>query len=161
MRSIEHTTLLNRTREQFEEQGYAVFSEDTNKFKVTSKSGRVTIGGTPDLIAIGDRPLIVEVKSGKEQDYHKAQLLMYMHYVPLASNLPYRDLTFDGVLVYNNKIEHVPATDLNDFRPHLKELLGYVVREKPATKIPSWKNCRFCKLTSEDCPEKIEEEPLD
>lgn len=149
-----HAALLKQTREEFEARGYCVTVEGENKFSITSRTG-ATLRGVPDLIAVSERPVIVEVKSGKHQPFDRMQLLLYMHAVPRADNLNYEGMTFEGLLVYPDKVEVVPPAELEDFRPRLKELLKRVLSGSPARKEPSERNCRFCKLTTADCPEKI------
>jgi hypothetical protein len=149
-----HAGLVEQTREEFKARGYYVTVEDENKFYVTSRTG-ATLCGVPDLIAVSERPVIAEVKSGKRWPFDRMQLLLYMHAVPRASNLNYEGVTFDGLLVYPDKVETVSPSELEEFRPRLKELLKRVLAGKPAEKVPSEKNCRFCKLTVADCPQKI------
>ena len=149
-----HAALLEQTREEFEARGYSVTSEDVNRFVLTGRTG-IKLSGIPDLIAISERPVIVEVKSGKRRPSHRMQLLTYMHAVPRAQNLNYDDMRFDGLLTYPDGAEFVSADELDDFRVKLHSLLKRVVSNQPAAKVPSRRNCRFCKLTTADCKEKV------
>lgn len=149
-----HAALLKQTREEFEARGYCVSIEGENKFYLKSRTG-ATLCGVPDLIAISERPVIAEIKSGKRWPFDRMQLLLYMHSVPRAQNLNYEGVAFDDLLVYPDRVEPVSPAELEEFRPRLKELLRRVLADEPAEKMPSEKNCKYCKLTAADCPEKV------
>ena len=103
--------LLKQIREEFEARGYYVGIELENKFYLTSRAG-ATLCGVPDLMALSERPVVAEIKSGKQWPFDRMQLLLYMHSVPRAQNLNYEGVTFDGLLVYPDKVETVHRVSL-------------------------------------------------
>src|SRR5262245_1346395 len=49
---MNHTALLQRTKERFRKQEYAIYTENQNKFSLPGKTA--ILSGKPDLICIGD-----------------------------------------------------------------------------------------------------------
>jgi hypothetical protein len=64
----------------------------------------------------------------------------------------------EGELYYTKTGQTVPlgeeAAD-KDFLRNLNELISRLVAAEPAIKVPG-KNCRYCKITSRDCAERVE-----
>ncbi len=156
---IDHAGLLSQTRARLLADGYDVLSESETEFSVTGSRTRSKLKGQPDLIVLGDRPVICEVKAAKPSHSHRAQLLLYMYGVPRADDRRFSGMKFDGLLVYPDHMVEVSSKELDPFVPHLLSLLGRIVSDAPAAKVSSWRECRFCKLTSEDCVERVNEEP--
>ena len=160
--STRHEALLRQTIPELEAEGNVVTVEDENKFMLRGKSGAV-VQGKPDLISIGRRGVIHDIKTGKRKDSHRQQMLLYMHSVPRAEDSPHPRVQFDGRLVYSDGSVEIPASELTDeFRDSLRELTRRIVSPTPARRVASAGECRFCDLTSEDCPERMEwKEPED
>lgn len=162
---IDHTDLLSQTRERLQRDGYEVLSEDENTFVLSGRSG-AKIKGKPDLIVIGEKPVICDIKTGKPRHSHRVQVLLYMYAVPRADDRRYRGMHFDGLIVYGDHIEEVSRLELDAFKPRLQSMLERVLSSTPAAKVPSWRECKFCKLTKEDCHDRVEsqqaeEEPVE
>ena len=84
-----------------------------------------------------------------------AQVKLYMWGVPLVAGR-HSGVLFDGKVVYNDHEVHIPATSLD--RTFIEALSGLVARaagEQPALKVPSSRECGWCKITAEDCPERV------
>lgn len=157
---LDHTDLLSRTRANLQADGLSVLSEGENTFVLTGRSG-ARIKGKPDLIVLGERPVICDIKTGKPRHSHRAQVLLYMYAVPRADDRRYRGMVFDGLIVYGDKIEEVPAYELEAFKPKLQALLERLLSGAPAAKVPTWEECRFCKLTKADCHDRVEAPQVD
>ena len=54
----------------------------------------------------------------------------------------------------------LPAEGVDeDFVASVKGLIGRLAAREPAVKAPSWAECRYCGITSVDCPERVEGPP--
>jgi hypothetical protein len=141
---MEHTPLLAKARAELGGLGYTVFSEDQNAFKLVGKSG-TTLGGKPDLIAVsGERGIVADVKTGRQYDYHLAQVALYMWAVPLYFK-PWANIKFEGRVIYKAQAEPVPASAVDDaFIAKLGGLVNRVAAEEEALRVPSARECRLC-----------------
>lgn len=152
---VEHTALVNRKRKDLESEGQPVRIEAQNKFTL---SGRVaTLIGQPDLITASDgKGIIIDIKTGYPCDADIAQVMIYMWAIPLA--LPfYKSIQFDGLVVYHDQEIPIPHSEIKgSFPSRLVELIQRVAAESPAIKVPSSAECRFCDLTKDSCPDRIE-----
>jgi hypothetical protein len=149
-----HTALLNKTRAELEAEGRAVFTENQNQFWMRGKAA--TISGKPDLIAIGENPVICDVKTGQPKAADSAQVMLYMYAVPLS--VPkYKGMKFDGVVAYGDSQIHIPASAVDEiFKANLISLIKRVISDEPARRIPSTSECGFCSITLGDCPDRLE-----
>ena len=103
---IRHTALLNEQKAEWQERDHEVRVEGQNSFQLTGETA--TLAGKPDLIVVrDDDALIIDVKTGREQPSHKAQLMIYMYALPRA--LPrYQDVRIAGEIVYPTRTVRVP-----------------------------------------------------
>jgi len=156
---MQHTDLLNRTRDQLEESGHKVFTEKQNSFSLKGKTG-ITLGGKPDLIAIKDSEgLIVDAKTGQPKDSDAVQVMIYMWAIPLA--LPrFKNVPFEGLIVYETYQVKVPSRAIDrSFQKRLGDLIKRIGGDEPCRKIPSGMECQFCQIAASECPERILEMP--
>ena len=154
---MDHTALVGEARESREKLGYEVFTEEQNFF--TLKGTTATLAGKPDLIAVkGNDLVIVDAKTGKPSPHHSVQVLTYMYAVPLAKP-EYKGMKFRGHVVYpDGKNVGIPASGLDrKFVGRLGSLIRRLADETPSRKVPSTSECRWCDITREDCPERVEE----
>ena len=95
---LKHTALLNEQKAKWEERGYDVHVEGQNAFRLRGKAA--TLAGRPDLIVDRfDDALIIDVKTGREQAWHVAQVMIYMYALP--KTLPqYRNVRLAGEIAY-------------------------------------------------------------
>ena len=154
---IDHTALLNAVRQEWEAKGYTVFSEDQNSF--TLRGQTATLGGKPDLIARrGQQGVIIDVKTGMALPSHSAQVMLYLYAVPRAL-LQYRDLHFQGQVVYGDHHVEVPASAIDDtFVSTLTGLIRRLASSDPARRVPSARECGLCDITAQDCPDRMDDE---
>ena len=153
---MDHTALLNRTRDRLDDEGYTVSVEGQNSFHLRGKCA--TLGGKPDLIAVRDAEvLVVDAKSGQPRDSHLAQVILYMYAVKRARPDFDPRMTFRGLVAYPDHDVLVPETAVDEyFISRLSELIKRLASRNPAVKVPSHKECQWCPISSDDCPQRVE-----
>ena len=158
--NMEHTDLLTELVDRLEEQGCQVFIESQNIFKVESPRSGFVISGKPDVIAVhpDGRVVVYDVKTGQESASHVAQVQLYMYLLPKAQGARWRGMKFEGAVVYKGGREvPIPADSVNEaFVSRLAKFMRKMSSPMPARKVPSLPECRFCELTSADCPDRME-----
>ena len=120
------------------------------------------MAGKPDLIAVkGGDAVIIDAKTGKPSPSHAVQVMVYQYAVPKALE-QYRGIRFKGHVVYPDSQVGIPASGLDQkFIQNLGGLIRRLASETPARRVPSTGECRFCDITAEDCPERVEGETLE
>ena len=154
---LNHTSLLNEQKTQWEARGQDVYVEGQNSFRLRGQSA--TLAGRPDLIVVqNDDALIIDIKAGQQQPSHFVQIMIYMYALPRA--LPqYQHAKLAGEVIYPTRTVRVPRGSLHtQFVKDFGSLIRRLAADKPATRVPSEHECRFCDITAEDCPERVDEE---
>jgi hypothetical protein len=65
-----------------------------------------------------------------------------------------------GEVQYVNHSVSISPDKLDDkFREQLRSEIEAVGGDLELPKVPSYAECRFCDITKEDCPDRIEDEP--
>ncbi len=149
---MRHTALLNEQKIQWESDARTVFVEGQNAFRLRGKSA--TLAGRPDLVVLDDRDAtIIDVKTGREQPWHRVQVMIYQYALPLA--LPqYRNVRFGGEVIYPTHTVRIPRGALpNQFNEDLGRLIRRLAADTPPRRVPSGPECRFCDISTADCPE--------
>ena len=156
---LAHTAAINESRQRWEEQGYTVFTENQNSFTLRGK--QAALGGKPDLIALmGDSGTIIDVKTGRPSPSHGVQVMLYMYAVPRAMG-QYPGVSFDGVIVYTDHQVDIPATAVDEtFIRNLSALVLRLSAPEPTRRVPSPRECGFCDISLEDCPERVSEDTV-
>ena len=154
---VRHTALLNEQRYQWLNRGYTVNVEDQNAFQLRGHSA--TLAGKPDLIVVNrnhEHIRVIDVKAGREQAWHRLQVMIYMYALPMA--LPqYRDSTIAGEVIYRHSNKRIPQGGLD--RQFKKDLVALILRladEIPPHRVPSPRECRHCDIAAADCPQRID-----
>ncbi len=151
---LNHTSLLNEKKSQWEERRQKVYVEGQNSFRLRGQSA--TLAGRPDMIVVrSNDALIIDVKAGREQPSHVVQIMIYMYALPRA--LPqYQHAKLAGEIVYPTRIARVPMGSLHtQFKMDLGTLIRRIAADKPAARAPSSHECRFCDITADDCPVRV------
>ena len=156
---LAHTARVNESRRQWEERGYTVFTENQNGFSLRGRTA--TLGGKPDLIAReGESGVIIDVKTGHPSPSHGVQVMLYMYAVPKAM-WQYRGVAFDGKIAYSDHEVDIPASAVDEtFIRNLSGLVRRLSNEAPARRVPSFRECQFCDISSVDCPERAAEDAV-
>ena len=155
---LDHTALLNRERESRESLGYTVYVENQNSFRLRGR--QATLAGKPDLIAVKNPDaVIIDAKTGRPSPHNAVQVMIYQYAVPLAL-AQYKGIEFSGQVVYPDSNVSIPASRTDsEFVRNLGALIRRLANDAPARRVPSLAECRFCDITSADCPERVEEQP--
>jgi len=151
-----HTQLLHARRAALEAEGFTVYAEDQNSFKLMGATG-IEVSGKPDIVAIrGPEAYVEDCKTGTPRHSDHFQVLVYMLSLPYVEG-PWKGLKLEGRIVYGNTIVDVPSSKID---ADLKELFRKTVQRiggpEPARKVASWGECRYCDISSADCPERIQ-----
>ncbi len=152
---MRHTALLNEQKARWESDRRTVFVEGQNAFRLRGKSA--TLAGRPDLVVLDDRDAtIIDVKTGREQPWHKVQVMIYKYALPLA--LPqYRNVRIGGEVVYPTHTVRIPRGALpGQFIEDLGALIRRLAADTPPQQVPSGPECRFCDISAADCPERVD-----
>ena len=154
---MDHTVLLNELRGNWERQGYSVLTEDQNHF--TLRGSSAVLAGKPDLVARkGNKVTVIDAKTGKPSPAYTVQVMLYMY--SLSRLERYRGGTLTGQVAYSDHVVDIPAELVDEaFVRNAGQLISRLASEMPAKRVPSLRECRFCEITSADCPERVEESP--
>ena len=152
---LNHTALLNERITNWEVGGFDVDVDTQNRFELRGKS--VTLADRPNLVARrGDEAVIVGAKTGQENPSHLVQVMIYLYAVPKAL-AKYRNLKPRGQVTYQDHTVHIPAEAVDDqFVQNLRALIRRLSADKPARRVPSPQECRFCDISAADCPARID-----
>ena len=155
---LNHTSLLNEKKSQWEARRQKVYVEGQNSFRLRGQSA--TLAGRPDLIVVrSNDALIIDVKAGREQPAHFVQIMIYMYALPRALH-QYQHAKLAGEIVYPTRTARVPMGSLHtQFKTDLGSLIRRIAADKPAARVPSEHECRFCDITAEDCPARVNSDP--
>lgn len=155
---IEHTAARNKYQENLEDRGFDVSTETQNYFHLKGRTA--TVGGKPDLIARKqNRGIIADIKTGQPRSSDHVQVMLYMYAVPRAFPEKYRDVGFEGRVVYGEREVPVPSSAIDDkFVERFADLIRRLASENPARLVPSFGECRFCKIPATECPDRVEED---
>ena len=155
---LNHTSLLNEKKSQWEARRQKVYVEGQNSFRLRGQSA--TLAGRPDLIVVrSNDALIIDIKAGREQPSHVVQIMIYMYALPRA--LPqYQHAKLAGEVFYPTRTARVPMGSLHtQFIKDLGALILRLAVDNPAARVPSPNECRFCDITAEDCADRVDGDP--
>ena len=152
---LEHTALVNRERKSLERIGYEVYTENQNLFRL--RDATATIAGKPDFIGEKHHELFIsDAKTGRPSPSHQAQVRIYQYAVPRAlPQFPGKDAR--GQVRYHDSYVGSPASAVNpEFIANMGALIRRLAADEPARRVPSATECRFCDISKEDCPVRID-----
>ncbi len=154
---VEHNKCLDELCKECGAQSLTYFKENQNSFTV--RRGSMTIGGKPDLIALekDSSYTIYDVKTGQARASDVIQVMLYMTFVPHSTSGRYRGKTINGCVLYKEgERTLIPSQSLDDhFRGQITYFLNILDSPEEPQKIPSYTECQYCDITSEDCSERI------
>lgn len=141
--NIKHTTLLHKTVDWLQCKGMTGIKVEQD-FKYERHG--VCLAGKTDIVGTLDGELVIyDPKSGRPKHSHHLQVMVYM-YVLKADR---------GYLIYEDEVVEVAQPDEAFFESFDRNLRMLGSGGEPF-KAPSERECRYCKLTSYDCKEKVE-----
>ncbi len=155
---IRHAALLSQIQDEWRQRKFSLWLEGQNYFKL--RGSCEVLAGKPDMIAVRDRiGVVVDAKTGRPSPAHIAQVMLYMYAVPRALPL-HRDITFDGLIVYEDHEVYIPAVDVDDaFIDRAVSLIRRLSADEPPSKAPSASECRSATSPRPDCPERVSQAP--
>jgi len=157
-----HGEMVRNRAQALRAEGWEVYVENQNKFNLPGRAA--TLGGVPDIVAVrGSDGLVVDCKSGKQRDSDAFQVLTYVRVLPLT-HPACKGVTLAGEVQYRESSLRIEPNQLTDeLKGILRNLIERVGGDTPAVRVPSVAECRFCKITATDCPDRIdgEESPAD
>jgi len=155
--TADHTQLVNSRADQLRADGYAVFLEGQNDFVVTGANG-AKLSGKADIVAINEEDsCVIDCKTGKERHSDKLQVLLYMLMLPRTVN-HCRGRVLRGEVRYTDHVIPIDPSAVDDkFKAMLRTYMDMAASDQAPPKAPSHSECRFCEITSADCPERIDE----
>ena len=154
---MRHTALLNEQKEERTGANRAVYVEGQNAFRL--RGATATLAGKPDLVILDGREVtIIDVKTGREQAWHRAQVMIYQYALPLAFP-QYRGLQVGGEVVYPTHTALIPTGAVSgQFVKDLGALIRRLAADTPPGRVPSRSECRFCDISGLDCPERMDDD---
>ncbi len=154
---LEHTNALNALLKRIEAPGRSAFIEDQNHF--TLRGSTAALSGKPDLVAYsGTTGAIYDVKTGRSSPSHVMQVMIYMYALPRATKR-YQGMSFEGIVAYADHQVRIPNSAIDGmFVAHLSQLVRRIADDAPARRVPSQRECRFCPITTIDCPDRATSE---
>ena len=157
---VEHNKCLDDLCRSCAVKSFAVFKESQNSF--AAKRGNMTIGGKPDLVVLENEKncAVYDVKTGQPKASDVIQVMLYMAFLPYNTSGLYKRMAINGYVVYKNgEKTSVPSNSVNDsFRAQITHFLNVLNAVNEPEKTPSYLECKFCDITKEDCPKRIENE---
>lgn len=144
--------------ERLRADGYEVFVEEQNWFKLPGKSA--ILGGKPDIVAVSTKEaLVVDCKTGEPRNSDRLQVLTYMLVLPFV-HAACKGRVLSGEVRYTDRAATIPAEHLTEeLRNLIRRTIERAAGDMPTQKVPSYGECRFCDIGSVDCPERIDAEP--
>ncbi|MEO1211511.1 MAG: PD-(D/E)XK nuclease family protein [Cyanobacteria bacterium J06638_20] len=157
---MKHESLLNQRVEELQQEGYDVYVEDENSFKITGKDKKTVISGKADIVAIrADEVIVEDCKTGRKRSYDHIQVLMYMMLLAAPGGPSHcRGKKIEGRLIYNGEVIDVPSDLLTaDFKDAFRNIARMASGTEEPRKTPSARECRYCKVPAGHCSERFEE----
>lgn len=157
----QHEEFLIKRAAQLQAEGFTVYVEDANSFKVNGKISNICISGKPDILAIKHGQVIVEdCKTGQRKAAHRMQVLIYMLLLSVAPDSRCKGLIPEGRLVYPDGVVDLPSSDVDSqFKELFRKTVAVISNSQPARMAPSFCECRFCDIPAKYCPARIDSEP--
>jgi hypothetical protein len=160
--SRDHTALMATVRRRLEENGWRVFVEDQNEFKLRGQVADVA--GKADIIAtMPGHLLVADGKTGKPRDSDWWQVVIYLFAVGLArpdllaTNGQPNEV--EGEVVYYGKSIRIPLTEVSEERRDaIVRLVKVVGGATPPARAPSRRECERCTIGYADCPQRWRED---
>jgi hypothetical protein len=159
--TAEHAAMVREQTTGWRADGYSVFVEEQNAFKLPGKSG-VTLAGKPDLIALREETVyIIDCKTGLPRHADQIQVLIYMLVLPYVRPA-WKHRTLSGRVQYRQDTVDISAPGVDaQFRTLFRRTMAQVSGTAALPRVPSYAECRFCDITRHDCPQRIEVPPLE
>ena len=156
--TAEHNDLVEERKNFYEGEGYHVYVEDQNSFRLTGENN-ITVSGKADLVALkGGEGIVEDCKTGNPRQSDQMQVMAYMLMLPL-SVYHCEGIRLNGRVRYKNNEVDVPLSSIDTaMRERLKNTVHTVGGDSEPDRAPSYSECRFCDIGTAYCPDRIEQE---
>jgi len=153
---VTHNRMLHELKLKQEQAGEKVFIENQNYFHFEVRPDLV-VAGKPDLITVvGDNVTIYDCKTGQPKASDQIQMMLYMYCTPLCLAIC-KDKKPKGILIYPDNSVEIPADAIDaEFIDNFDYFIEILDSSESPKKTPSLAECKFCDITSTDCPERID-----
>lgn len=155
---VEHAALLRKAAAEYDAEGYTVFVENQNRFTLRGRTG--TLAGKPAIVAVKKAEgvgWVIDTKTGLPKASDRAQVMLYMW--ALRRNPAYAGVRLSGRVQYKARYNLIAPEEVDVlFSARVAEMMKEVCGDAEPRKAPNFKECEFCPLTSEDCPDRVESE---
>jgi RecB family exonuclease len=156
---VNHTALLRQLVAAARANGERVWVEGQNAFRLVATSN-ATLAGKPDLVTLsGDGTItVIDAKTGQRKPAHTIQVMLYQ-WALAQSNARFRGRAIAGRVVYADGGPPVliPPGAINAaFEQRVLECLAQLAAPTPPYRLPSRQECRFCPVSRQVCPERVE-----
>lgn len=160
--TADHTALVQKQAQALREQGWRVKLEGENNFNLQGRSG--TIGGKPDIVGVrGEEVRVWDAKTGKPRHSDAMQVWIYLACLPHLAEWKFDKLPKPkvGTVLYGDgtTTEVIYQGKEDPLMPKFQSTMAMLARDCSPEKSPSYEECRFCDISKEDCPERVEEPP--
>ena len=155
--TADHTQLLHARADELRAQGYSVYLEGQNDFRLKGRGG-APLAGKAAIVAIkGDDACVIDCKTGAGRHSDKLQVLLYMLSLPLTVG-HCRGRALRGEVQYRDHVVGIAPAEVDDaFREKLRSYMALAGSDEAPARAPSYSECRFCDITAADCPERVGE----
>lgn len=158
---VDHTVMLDKIEAEYAQRFQRIRREKQNNFQYLGGSGAI-LSGTPDLVCFSDKEVvIVDAKTGQQQDEHWAQMMIYLFCYPRVFSTNVLDREVRGEIIYKDGTKQgVYTEELTDaFRQKLTSLLQTISSTEQPQPTPSYWECNYCKITPMNCAVRIDKNP--
>ncbi|MHC4414297.1 MAG: PD-(D/E)XK nuclease family protein [Planctomycetota bacterium] len=151
-----HTAMVRQRVAALKSDGFEVFLESQNAFKLRGTQGTV-LAGKPDIVAVrGQDAKVIDCKTGAPKMGDHFQVLTYMIVLPFT-HPACKGKAPDGEVQYTNDVVDIPSTKATpELRALFRETVHRIGGQAPLPRVPSYDECRFCDITAADCPQRVE-----
>ena len=157
--TAEHNTMVQARAKSLKAEGYTVYLEGQNAFRLVGKTGAV-LAGRPDIVAVrGDEALVVDCKTGQPRAGDTYQVLLYMYVLP-KSHDTCTGKAVSGEIMYTTGSVDIPPEAVNEaFIAQFGATMQQILADEPPLAAPSFYECRFCDIGAAHCPYRVDAPP--
>jgi len=154
-----HAVLIAEIVKELKDVEVSVLIEDQTKFFLEGQTA--TLSGQADIIAYNDdRVVVYDAKTVSHKSSDIVQVQIYMWCIPRVFP-QFKGRAIEGVVRYNKEEPfetYIPPHSIDGkFATQLVKTIKDVAGSTPLLKVPSLNECKWCNISSEYCPERIEE----